>query len=124
VDLLKTLLAFVLVITVAVGGVYAATNRGLLPGGKFAKIVSTFNWLKQSPLGDVTAGPAGQVQMLSSRAEQTASQAGAVLGSHIQADEDRTPLTQKAFEYARYTYCHEAVVDYESRYGKPEPIVQ
>jgi hypothetical protein len=124
VEFIKSILAIILVIAIAAGGIYAATNRGLLPGGKFAKIVSTFNWLKQSPLGDVTAGPAGQVQVLSSRAEQTASQAGAVLGSHIQADEDRTPLTQKAFEYARYTYCREAVIDYESRYGKPEPIVQ
>ncbi len=122
-EAIKGLLAVVLVIAVAAGGVYVATNRGLLPGGKLAAVMNTVNWLKQAPISQVAA-PAQQIGQFSSQVESTASQAGNVLGTYVQTDEDRRPLHQKAFEYARYTYCREAVIDYETRYGETQPITQ
>lgn len=120
-EAVKGLLAVVLLVTVAAGGVYVATNRGLLPGGKLASLMNTVNWLKQAPISQVAA-PAQQIGNLSSQVETTASQAGNVLGTYVQADEDRQPLHQKAFEYARYTYCREALIDYEKRYlSSPTP---
>ncbi len=106
---------------IAVGGVYAAAQRGLIPWERFQQVKQAISFFNRPELQQVTQGTRTGITILSSKTEESASKAGAVLGSHIQADDSQPPLPQRAFEFARYSYCQEVVKDYTSRYSTISP---
>jgi len=116
---LKLLLLLVLILGLATGGLYVAEQRGLAPVGTFNNVtqrVLSFrpptNIAQQLPQNTDRA-----VQFLTSQL-QSASISAQVLGTSVGIEKTEPPLSQRAFEYARYSYCQEAIKDYEERNAK------
>lgn len=120
-DLLKPILGVVMLLVVAVGGAYAAAQRGIIPMERIQQLKNAVSVINRPELKTVTQTTRSGVTILSSKTEESASKAGVVLGSHIQAADDQPPLHQRAFEYARYSYCQEVINDYSARYPSNEP---
>jgi len=120
-EIIKSLFAIVLFLAIAVGGVFAAAQRGLIPTERIAQLKNAINIINRPELQTVTQTTRDGISILTSKTEESASKAGVVLGSHIQASDSQPPLTQRAFEYARYSYCQEVVKDYTSRYSTTTP---
>jgi hypothetical protein len=113
--LIKGFLMLVLLLSLAAGGLYVASNRGLIAADALAKPLSQLAFLQ--PHFETIAGVTGQnAKILGSRVGEIASQSGAVLGSTTMSEKNAPPLPQRAFERARYSYCQEVIKDYESRF--------
>lgn len=123
--MIKLFLGVVLLLVVGLAGVYVAENRGLVQAGTFVNLTSKFSAItKHLPTEVATEGVENGVKVLSSQASNISPEAGAVLGSSITVEKQEAPLTQRAFEFARYNYCQAVVNDYQARYQpavSPQP---
>lgn len=96
-------------------------NKSKALGSRFQQ----FEQIKQTVI-EKTAGLApisqeaeNQIEILSQRAQNVATQSQQVLGTTIKVNEenssDNKPAHEKAFEYGRYIYCKQVVDDYEQQ---------
>jgi hypothetical protein len=108
--LIRLLLMLVLVVGLGAAGVYAAVHQGLIPQEQLAKFPILSDLSSEPDLTTVLNSSHDSLKILSS----TAQSAGQVLGSQVEVQEQ--PLPQRAFEFARYSYCQEVVKDYEKRF--------
>lgn len=110
----KFILSLVIISLVAVGGLYVAEQRGLVAEGTFNSLLARVQTVKPQQI--LSNAPqignfmTAQTNSLSQSSQQ-------VLGTTIEVTAEKPPLTQRAFEYARYSYCKAAVDDYEERFG-------
>lgn len=118
----KVALLAVLLLVLAGTGVTVASNRGL---------VKTPDWVAKIPrqvpsLPRPKLPPEAekQVTILSDRTQAVGSHVGAVLGSYIQASEEKEPIHQRTFEYARYVYCQQVIKDYQENEAASASSVQ
>lgn len=111
-SLIRIILGLIVLAAIGTGGLYIAEQRGLVASG-------TFDSLKTQALAvkpqELTAKLPQLNQVLSSKTSPT-TEKSSVLGASVDVETREPPLSQKAFEYARYNYCKTAVEDYESRF--------
>jgi len=119
---IKAFLVLIVLSGLAAGGLYAASNRGLISDQYLSSALVLFN--DQDQLTQLTTAAQNQVLTLSSLAEVAASQSGSVLGKVIDSEKEAPPLPQRAFEFARYSYCQEVIKDYQSRTEETIPAAQ
>lgn len=112
--LIRLLLTVVVLAVLATAGVYAAAQNGLISEEYLNKVPGLSSLVAQPQVADVLNNSQDGIKILSSTAQSTAESAGQVLGSQVEVGEQ--PLPQRAFEFARYSYCQEVVKDYEKRY--------
>lgn len=112
--LIRLLLTIVVLAVVATAGVYAAAQQGFISEEYISQVPGLSSLVAQPPITDVLNTSQESIKILSSSAQTTAESAGQVLGSQVEVGEQ--PLSQRAFEFARYSYCQEVVKDYETRY--------
>lgn len=96
-------------------------NKSKALGSKFQQFSKVKQTLSQkitqlAPLSDEASD---QLEILSERAQNVASQSQQVLGETIKVNEadsgNDKPAHEKAFEYGRYIYCKQVVEDYEEK---------
>lgn len=76
---------------------------------------------KLSNLGEINPEMKQTAEDVSNQAFDLTKNAGSVLGA-ITSDKSDQPIHEKAFEYGRYEYCKQVILDYETRqnYSKNE----
>jgi hypothetical protein len=102
----------ILVLVLITGAAYAAYKKDIIKDEDLQKL-----GLKKETIEKVAKDADVQTKALSKKAKEVGGHASEVLGDSIQVnDENKTPIHQKTFEYARYLYCQQAIKDYESQY--------
>jgi len=112
-NIFKTLITLAILAGVAGVGLVIAAPK--YPQAQ--AVVDKLHLAALQPVADETLATTAQIQT-------QLPQLGSVLGVKTEAINKDTPtasLPQKTLEYARYAYCQQVVVDYESRYGITRP---
>lgn len=109
-NIFRLLLSLLVLVGVGFAGLYIAEQRGVVKAGTVSGILGGFQ--QKAPGITNSLAPASQVLSSSSLVKN-----GSVLGSTIEIESNKPPIHQRAFEYARYLYCQQAVKDYEERFG-------
>jgi len=123
---IKSVLIFILVLTIVGAGAYYASSR--IHNEKLQSALHSLQVLK--PLADASIAKAGQLAPMvtqlgkvlgakddhsnSTNSAQNASSSGNLSN---ESTTKNIPLMEKTFEFARYTYCQQVVSDYEKRYS-------
>lgn len=116
--LIKTLMLLVFLCVLAFAGFYYAANHGYVSAEQVALVQGVVNTLPiRAPAikQGSNSGSFSTSKVVSDLKLET-NTGGSVLGETIQIETQQPPLHQRAFEYARYTYCQEVVRDYQQRY--------
>lgn len=118
--LIKPLVLFSILIGFLLLGLFLQ-NKSRALGSKFqqfSKIKQTLTE-KATQLAPISDEANSQLEILSQRAQNVASQSQQVLGETIKVNEGDSnndkPTHEKAFEYGRYIYCKQVVEDYEEK---------
>lgn len=134
--LIKTALTVIFLFVLAGGGFYFLSNRGVIPPEQTQAVQGLVKGTQIETLAQQITKPLQQLSLPTkisppslSQINQTvqtvqqapslasvASSSSSVLGSSVEVQTENPPLPQRAFEYARYTYCQEVIQDYETRY--------
>ncbi len=112
-NILKMLVTIAILAGVAgVGLVIAAPKYPQAQG-----VVDKLHLAVLEPVANQTLATAGQIQT-------QLPQLGSVLGMKTEElkNSPNASLPQKTLEYARYAYCQQVVVDYETRMGITNPV--
>lgn len=123
--IIKLALSLILLVVLGLGGVYIAENRGLVQAGTFTNLTGRFAGVTQTLPTQIDSSSVGNtVSVLSSQVSPKTAEVGEVLGTSVAVEKQEPPLTQRAFEYARYNYCQAVVKDYEARQAAPATSIQ
>ena len=83
------------------------------------KKVNDFVSQKSQSLSPLAQDAQEQLQVLEDRGQEIGKHTQKVLGETIkvnqEADQNKRPLPERAFEYGKYLYCKQVVSDYESK---------
>ena len=112
--LIRLLLVIIVLAGLATAGVYVGAKQGFISEDYINKVPGLSSLINQPDDTNVLNNSQESIKVLSSSAQSTAESAGQVLGSQVVVGEQ--PLPQRAFEFARYSYCQEVVKDYEKRF--------
>lgn len=120
-SVIRLILIIVLISGLAGGGVFLAEQQGWVPQGTVAGLTTQISKLHPP---QVLLQHSQNIHSLLSSQTQQLNQNGQVLGTSLGIERAEPPLTQKAFEYARYEYCRAVVDDYQQRINaSPKPVV-
>ncbi|MEN8253281.1 MAG: hypothetical protein ABFQ62_02825 [Patescibacteria group bacterium] len=118
---IKSLLLFILFLTVMAAGTYVAFNRGLINKNTLAEVTSRLNQINPNVNPDINTQSIEDITLSAKEQSQTMiEKSGIILGeskefidTQVKSSENTEPLHNKVFEYARYMYCKQVVDDFE-----------
>ena len=104
------ILFFILLAAFIGGGIFYAKLQGYIHSDLLDRV--DFSQLQQL---EIATTAQEQTQTFLQRGNEVVSHTQNVLGTQITAEEEKTPISQRAFEYGRYLYCQQVIKDYEQR---------
>jgi len=115
---IKSLLLFILLLTVVTAGTYVAFNRGLIKSNYLAQVTEKLNQLNpnidKKSLENITLSAQEQSQVLIDRGGVVLGESKEFINTQIKPAENKEPIYSKTLEYARYMYCKQVVKDFEN----------